>query len=92
MRIFKGMVLGFVVLLFGISSVHADVKQIKLYKEAFPSEKPKCMVCHLDKIPKKDEGKHELNEYGLKVQKGNAVPDAETYKKVGKAPEVKEEK
>lgn len=72
-----------------VISARADMKQIKAYKEAFPSESPKCTACHVDSIPKKDDGKHELNEYGQKVVKECAAPTAETYKKVGKAEEVK---
>ncbi len=67
----------------------ADMKQIKAYKEAFPGEAPKCVACHVDSLPKKDDGKHELNEYGQKVTKENPEPTAETYQKVGKAEEVK---
>lgn len=75
---------------FAVANASADVKQTKLYKEAFPAETPKCIFCHIDKIPKKDEGKHELNAYGLKVKKENATPTAETYKKVGKFSQEKD--
>lgn len=61
----------------------ADTKQIKLYKEAFPDEKPKCARCHVDEKPKKDDGQHELNDYGKNVLEINKEPDAETYKKAG---------
>ena len=67
----------------------ADMEQIKAYKEAFPDAKPKCVDCHVDAIPKKDEGKHNLNAYGSKVKETSAKPTAETYKKVGKASEYK---
>ena len=75
------------------ASAQADVNQIKLYKEAFPDAKPKCIDCHVDAIPKKDEGKHEWNAYGKKVKEisKEAKPTAETYKKVGKAGDFKEE-
>ena len=71
----------------------ADVNQIKAYKEAFPDAKPKCINCHVDAIPKKDEGKHNWNAYGLKVKEisAKAKPTAETYKKVGKVEDFKEE-
>ncbi len=69
-------------------SAQADMKQIKTYKEAFPGELPKCTCCHVEKMPKKDEGKHDLNEYGQKVKAENPAPTAETYQKVGKAPDV----
>ena len=63
----------------------ANPVQIKAYKEAFLDESPKCMMCHMDKMPKKEDGKHELNDYGKSVLKENPKPDAETYKKIGKA-------
>ena len=66
---------------------YANVEQIKKYKEAYPDEKPKCTFCHTDAIPKKDEGKHNWNAYGLKVKETAAKPTAEDYKKVGKAEE-----
>ena len=79
----------------------ADVNQIKAYKAAFPDAKPKCVDCHVDAIPKKDEGKHNWTAYGLKVKETaaqsatakpvNVKPTAETYKKVGKAEDYKEE-
>ena len=65
----------------------ANLEQVKLYKEAFPDEeKPKCMNCHVDKIPKKEDGKHDWNEYGQKVRKVKEKPDVETYKTAGKNP------
>ena len=76
----------------------ADVAQIKIYKEAFPDAKPKCIMCHTDALPKKDKGKHEWNAYGKAVMKevGKEAkkPTAETYKKVGPAEKFqpKEEK
>ncbi|MFA5059315.1 MAG: hypothetical protein WC676_01630 [Candidatus Omnitrophota bacterium] len=69
-------------------AAQADMKEIKVYKEAFPGESPKCIACHTDKMPKKDDGMHELSEYGQKVIKENPQPTAETYQKVGKAPEA----
>ncbi len=65
----------------------ANLEQAKIYKAAFPDEeKPKCTACHVDKIPKKDDGKHDWNEYGQKVRKIKETPDTETYKAAGKAP------
>lgn len=63
----------------------ADVGQIKIYKSAFPDSKPKCINCHVDEKPKKEDGKHEPNEYGKKLAaaKTGEKPDAETYKAVG---------
>ena len=75
--------------------VHADLKEMKKYKEAFPETKPKCINCHDSELPKKDEGKHEWNDYGKAVIdqmkkdgiKGDGVdearPTAETYTRVG---------
>ena len=67
---------------------HADMKQIKAYKEAYPDAKPKCIECHIDKMPKKEDGAHENNDYGKSVVKaakaaGLDVPTADTYKSVG---------
>ena len=47
------------------------------------------MHCHVDKIPKKDEGKHEMNAYGAKLKAalkdmGKEKVDADVLKKVGK--------
>ena len=71
--------------IFFTTTVFANLEQAKIYKAAFPDEeKPKCIMCHVDKIPKKDEGKHDWNEYGLKVRKVKEKPDEETYKTVGK--------
>ena len=69
----------------------ANVEQTKVYKEAFPGAKIKCIDCHVDAIPKKDEGKHEWNAYGKKVKETAAKPTTETYKKVGKVEDFKEE-
>ena len=62
----------------------ANLEQVKIYKEAFPGEKPKCTNCHISKMPKKEDGKHDWNEYGQKVRKVKEKPDVETYKTVGK--------
>ena len=79
---------GFLVLassIFAAGVAFANLDQIKAYKAAFPDEeKPKCTTCHVDKIPKKEEGKHNWNEYGLKVRKVKEKADVETYKTVGK--------
>ena len=72
------------VLLFASGVAFANLQQVKIYKEAFPDDKPKCTSCHVDKTPKKDDGKYEWNEYGLKVKKIKEHPDVDTYKTVGK--------
>ena len=46
----------------------ASVETLKVYREVNPDLKPNCMYCHVDKMPKKEDGKHELNAYGLKVK------------------------
>lgn len=66
------------------SSAWANVKMIKAYKEAYPDEKPKCQYCHVDEKPKKEEGKHEMNDYGKKVLEIAKEPTTETFKKAGK--------
>ena len=47
---------------------HANVKIMKFYRELNPDLKSDCTYCHIDKQPKKEEGKHELNAYGEKIQ------------------------
>ena len=91
MDIKKILILTIITLFIWIAQGQADVNQIKAYKEAFPDAKPKCINCHVDAIPKKDEGKHVLNAYGLKVKETASKPTAETYKKVGKVEDYKEE-
>ena len=66
-----------------LSPAFANVKQIKAYKEAYPDTKPKCIHCHTIEKPKKEDGKHDLNEYGKKVKAIKEVPDSETYKQAG---------
>lgn len=73
------------------AKAQADVEQMKAYKEAFPDAKLKCTSCHVDALPKKEEGKHEWNAYGKKVKEAaaKAKPTAEIYKKVGKVEDSK---
>jgi hypothetical protein len=86
----KGMIffIGFG-LVFWMAMAQANMKDIKIYKEAFPDSKIKCLDCHVDAMPKKDAGKHELNDYGKAVVAENAQPTADTYKKVGKFEDFK---
>ena len=76
-------------------SAMANLGVIKVYKETFSDQKPKCTCCHVDKMPKKEEGKHEFNDYGKKVfaakeeLKKDKV-DAEVLNKVGKNPAAEE--
>jgi len=71
--------------IFWAVGAQASLQQINAYKQAYPDTKPKCIDCHVDKIPKKDDGAHELNDYGKAVVKsaGTEKPSADTYKAVG---------
>ena len=80
MGLICGFVFAFVML--GHPFAMADVEQIKLYKAAFPDAKPKCTFCHVDKLPKKDEGMHEPSAYGKKVRETTEIT-ADTYKQAG---------
>ena len=73
---------GFVFVVAGNTLAMANVEQVKLYKAAYPDAKPKCIFCHVDKLPKKDEGLHEPNAYGKKVREAAEIT-AQTYKEVG---------
>jgi hypothetical protein len=64
------------------SPVHADKKQKKYYKRAF-KEKPKCIYCHVDAKPKKDDGMHDLNDYGKQAMDITEKPKKETYLQLG---------
>jgi hypothetical protein len=46
----------------------ANPDQLKAYREVYPEIKPGCIYCHVDKNPKKENGKHDLNAYGLKAK------------------------
>ena len=88
----KIMMLGMLIgLVFWSVSARADMAQIKAYKETYPDAKLKCIECHVDKMPKKDDGAHENNDYGKSVIKaakaaGLDKPTADTYKTVGPIP------
>ena len=94
----KGMILliGLGVVLW-MTMAQAGMKDMKIYKEAYPDATTKCINCHVDAMPKKDDGKHEWNAYGKAViaeaQKAGAKPDisptVDTYKKVGKIEDFK---
>ena len=87
----KLLVLILSVLFFWATKAQANVDQMKVYKEAYPDAKLKCINCHVDALPKKEEGKHEWNAYGKKVKEtaAKAKPTAEAYKKVGKVEDFK---
>jgi hypothetical protein len=79
---------------FAAGAARADMAQMKIYKEAQPGSKIKCVDCHKDAMPKKDDGQHDVNDYGAAaVVAGKAEaeaakatdtqPTVETYKKIG---------
>lgn len=80
--------LTFVFSFLSAGTLFATVDQSKLYQKTFGGEKPKCSGCHVDKLPKKEAGKHDPNEYGKKViaAKAAEAPTEETYKAVGPIP------
>lgn len=67
------------------NETQANIKQAKIYKEAFDGSKPKCIDCHVSDKPKKDDGQHDLNEYGKALMEVAADEEitADTYKKLG---------
>ena len=83
-RVLLRSILFTLVVLFSAGIASANLGQVKIYKSAFPdAEKPKCTTCHVDKMPKKDDGMHEWNDYGKKVRAVKETPDEDTYKSVG---------
>lgn len=86
------LVVGVGILLWAVPA-QATLKDIKTYKEAFPDAAPKCVDCHADAMPKKDDGQHEMSDYGKAVLEtakkdaeaagGEAAVTVDTYKKVG---------
>lgn len=79
-----GLIFGFVFafVVAGNTLAMANVAQVKLYKAAYPDAKPKCIFCHIDKLPKKDEGMHEPSAYGKKVREAAEIT-VDTYKQAG---------
>lgn len=77
-----GLVFG-VTLILGVKPVQANVNNIKIYKEAFPGSKPQCIFCHVDKIPKKDDGMHDLSAYGTKIKESAEEITVESVTQVG---------
>jgi len=64
----------------------ANMDNQKLYKEAFPGTKPKCIFCHVEKLPKKADGAHDLNDYGFQVKGDGADVTVESLQAVGEVP------
>ncbi len=85
---FAILAMGIMFVMTGIPA-QASLKEIKNYKEAFPDTKPKCINCHKDEKPKKEDGQHDPNEYGEAVLSTDKEPTADTYKKVGKIEDFK---
>ncbi len=75
---------GFLISFFAAESAFATLEQAKTYQKVFGGDKPKCLACHMDKLPKKEEGRHEWNDYGKKLRAVKEIPDEEVYKQVGK--------
>ncbi len=84
-------------------TARADLITLKAYKQAFADTHPKCISCHVDALPKKADGQHDWNAYGLAVKKAaNAagisdVPTADDidklvaiFNKIGKIEDFKE--
>lgn len=69
MRLFLSLTIFALFVFTGLPIAQANVKQLKVYRKVYPNFKPQCIYCHIDKKPKKADGKHDLNAYGLKVQK-----------------------
>ena len=68
------------------NAAQANLNMIKAYKEAFPDAHPKCINCHVDEKPKKEDGQHENNDYG-KAAKA-AIEADEAAAKVAKQPKI----
>lgn len=68
----------------------ATVDLLKVYKKTYPDVAPKCLHCHTDAKPKKEDGMHDLNPYGemmagkLKEAKDMAEPNEEFIKGLGR--------
>ncbi len=87
-KLISAALLTFLVSLLSADRAFATLDQAKLYQSALGKDKPKCQGCHVDKIPKKDDGKHEMNDYGKKLIAVKAQPDEATYKQVGPNPDA----
>ena len=64
----------------------ANTDNLKTYRKVYPDLKPSCLYCHLDKVPKKEDGKHEPNAYGkwLKELAGEGEITEEVITKAGR--------
>ncbi|MBF0489032.1 MAG: hypothetical protein HQL15_00255 [Candidatus Omnitrophica bacterium] len=86
-KIFYFLLAAVLVLGFSIPA-QANMKIVKAYKEAYPDEKPKCIGCHVDAMPKKD-GAHDPNDYGKALKAAAAEVTVDSIKKVGKIEDFK---
>ena len=77
---FKGVLLFVVMFSLMAGQAFASMDIAKVYKEVFSTdEKPACVSCHTDKLPKKADGEHDLNDYGQKLvdaKTGDEVDEA----------------
>ena len=91
MKLLKLSVLSLFISAVFISTASANIEQLKVYRKVFPDLKPKCSYCHIDEKPKKEDGKHELNAYGLKLKELMADRDLteEMVKSAGSHEEFK---
>jgi hypothetical protein len=82
-------------LVFLIATAQASMKEMKLYKEVYPDAIVKCIDCHVDTMPGKDDGNHKLNNYGkaavveAKKTGANGILTADMYKKLGRVEDFK---
>jgi hypothetical protein len=86
--------LGVIGVLCSITESRATSDQLKLYRKVYPDLKPNCQYCHIDKIPKKEAGQHELDPYGLKLKElmGETALTEDIIKSAGRHDEFKEQK
>ncbi len=69
------------------ATTQADMIVYKAYKQAFTDSHPKCSTCHVDAMPKKADGQHEWNAYGLAIKnaaKGTGIADVPTDDDINK--------
>ena len=84
---FLGLFLIFAVMMkLGEVKAQANMDNLNVYKEAFEGSKPKCTFCHIDKLPKKTDGDHNLNKYGETLKDADGKVTVESIKAAGEAP------
>ena len=70
-------------------TAYANVGQLKIYRAVYPDFKPQCGYCHVSEKPKKDDGQHDLNAYGMKAKDMAGEPTEDIYKTLGPHTEFK---